>query len=99
MVIPAAISSLQIREALEAKESTRNGLINARILRLKPGSIIAEYEVTYSSDSRVTGDQVNESLKDAISNNNFGKLEIDPKSVSLVTGKNLICGSPSFAFV
>ena len=91
--------SLQIKEALEAKEPTRNGLINTRILRFKQGSIIVEYEVTYSSDSRVTGDQVNESLKDAISSNNFGKLEVDPQSVSLVTGKYIICRSPSFVCV
>ncbi|XP_072041933.1 uncharacterized protein [Amphiura filiformis] len=74
-----------IRQALESKRATRKGLQNISILAFRHGSIITEYEASYSPESTITADEVRRSLKDAISTKNFGTLEVDPKSVSLVT--------------
>lgn len=71
-----------ISNALKAKKSTRTGLRNVRVTGFRHGSIITEYEASYEVDSTVTSDAAKKSIKDAITNDNFGGLQVDPKSVN-----------------
>lgn len=71
-----------ISNALKAKKSTRTGLRNVRVTGFRHGSIITEYEASYEVDATVTSDAAKKSIKDAITNDNFGGLQVDPKSVN-----------------
>ena len=79
---PHSTNTVQISNALKAKKSTRTGLRNVRVTGFRHGSIITEYEASYEVDSTVTSDAAKKSIKDAITNDNFGGLQVDPKSVN-----------------
>nr|AJT58577.1 syndecan and SEA domain protein [Ophiomastix wendtii] len=74
-----------IRNALENSKKTRSGLLKVEITGFRHGSIITEYEASYSTDSTVSPDQIRKALKEAVTSDRFGGIEIDPKSVALVT--------------